>query len=62
MTANMATVAQARYAARASKSAALRELEGDHAYEGQQEFLAVAARVAREGRLSRFIYVAEKLS
>ena len=62
VTANMAKVAEARRAARASRSAALREIEGHQAYEGQQEFLAVAARVAREGRLSRFVYVSKKLS
>jgi SAM-dependent methyltransferase len=62
VTANMAKVAEARRAARASRSAALREIEGDQAYEGQQEFLAIAARVAREGRLSRFVYVSKKLS
>ncbi len=61
-TANMAMVAEARYAARASRSTALRGIEGDQAYEGQQEFLSVAARVAREGSLSRFVYVAKKLS
>jgi cyclopropane fatty-acyl-phospholipid synthase-like methyltransferase len=61
-TANMATVAQARYSARASRSDAIRAIEGDKAYEGQQEFLAVAARLAREGSLSRFVYVAAKLS
>jgi hypothetical protein len=58
----MAKVAEARRAARASRSAALREIEGDQTYDGQQEFLAVAARVAREGRLSRFVYVSKKLS
>ena len=62
VTANMAKVAEARRAARASRTAALREVEGDQAYDGQQEFLAVAARVAREGRLSRFVYVSKKLS
>jgi SAM-dependent methyltransferase len=62
VTANMAKVAEARHAARASRSAALREIEGDQAYDGQQEFLEVAARVAREGRLSRFVYVSKKLS
>jgi cyclopropane fatty-acyl-phospholipid synthase-like methyltransferase len=62
LTANMAKVAEARHAARASRGAALREIEGDLAYDGQQEFLAVAARVALEGRLSRFAYVAKKLS
>jgi cyclopropane fatty-acyl-phospholipid synthase-like methyltransferase len=61
-TANMAKVAEARHAARASRSAALREIEGDQEYDGQQRFLEVAARVAREGRLSRFVYVSEKLS
>ncbi len=58
VTANMAKVAEARRAARASRRAALLEIEGGQVYEGQQEFLAVAARVAREGRLSRFVYVA----
>jgi cyclopropane fatty-acyl-phospholipid synthase-like methyltransferase len=62
VTSSPAKIAQARHSARASRSAALREIEGDQAYEGQQEFLAVAARVAREGRLSRFVYVSEKLS
>ncbi len=61
VTANMAKVAEARCAARASRSPVLREIEGDQAYDGQQEFLAVAARVAREGRLSRFVYVSKKL-
>jgi cyclopropane fatty-acyl-phospholipid synthase-like methyltransferase len=62
VTVNMAEVAEARRAARASRSTALREIEGDQAYEGQQEFLVVAAHVAREGRLSRFVYVSEKLN
>jgi hypothetical protein len=58
----MAKVAEARRSARASRNAALREIEGDQAYEGQQEFLTVAARVAEEGRLSRFVYVSKRLS
>jgi SAM-dependent methyltransferase len=62
VTSNMAAIAEARHAARASRHAAIREIEGDQAYDGQQEFLAVAARVAREGRLSRFAYVSKKLS
>jgi len=61
VTPNMTKVAEARRAARASRSTALREIEGDQAYDGQQEFLAVAARIAREGRLSRFVYVSKKL-
>ena len=60
ITANMAKVAEARRTARALRSAALCEIEGQSEYENQQEFLAVAARVAREGRLSRFLYVAKK--
>jgi SAM-dependent methyltransferase len=59
VTANMAKVAEARRTARASKSAVLRAIEGNQVYDGQQEFLAVAARIAREGRLSRFVYVSE---
>jgi SAM-dependent methyltransferase len=61
-TVNMAKVAEARHAARASRGSALREIESDQAYDRQQEFLEVAARVAREGRLSRFVYVSKKLS
>jgi len=60
VTANMAKVAEARHAARAVRSTVLREIEGDAEYESQQEFLAVGARIAREGRLSRFVYVSEK--
>jgi len=62
VTANMAKVAEARLAARASRSTPLREIEGNQAYDGQQEFLAVAARVARESRLSRFVYVSKKVT
>lgn len=60
VTSNMAKVAEARHAARASRSVALREIEGDSAFNQQQEFLAVAARLAHERRLSRFVYVAKK--
>jgi cyclopropane fatty-acyl-phospholipid synthase-like methyltransferase len=62
VTTNMAKVADARCSARASRNAALRKIEGDQSYESQQEFLAVAARVAREGRLSRFVYVSKRSS
>ena len=62
VTANMAEIAEGRRAARAKRDVSLREIEGDQIYEGQQEFFAVAARIAREGRLSRFVYVAEKSS
>ncbi|HWY71715.1 MAG TPA: class I SAM-dependent methyltransferase [Terriglobales bacterium] len=62
LTANMAEMAERRGAARASRSAVLREIEGDQTYEGEQQFFEVAARIAREGRLSRYIYVSEKPS
>jgi len=62
VTANMAKVAEARLVARASRSTPLREIEGNQTFDGEQEFLAVAARLAREGRLSRFVYVSKKLS
>jgi len=61
VTANMAKVAEARHAARDARSSALREIEGGKTYNHQQEFLEVTARIAREGRLSRFVYLAEKL-
>jgi hypothetical protein len=62
VTANMARVAASRHAARAFRSAPLREIEGDDLYMSQQNFLELAARLAEEGRLSRFIYVCKKPS
>jgi SAM-dependent methyltransferase len=59
-TENMAAVAERWLAARAERAEALREIEGEQTFDGQQRFLEVAARLARERRLSRFIYVAEK--
>jgi 2-polyprenyl-3-methyl-5-hydroxy-6-metoxy-1,4-benzoquinol methylase len=61
MTRNMADVAQRRRAARESRSSALRGIEGDQIFQEHQEFLRVAALIANEGRLSRFVYVSEKL-
>lgn len=60
VTANMAEIAERRRAVRASRSLRLRNVEGDQAYELQQNFLKVAACIAKEGRLSRFVYLAEK--
>jgi ubiquinone/menaquinone biosynthesis C-methylase UbiE len=60
VTRNMAKIAGARHAARAARSEALRQIEGDRTFEDEQEFLAVAARTAGEERLSRFVYVATK--
>ena len=61
VTENMAMIAERRCAARASRSAALREIEGEETYVAQQDFLDTAARIARERRLSRFLYVAERV-
>jgi len=60
VTQNMADLAARRGAARARRESNLRRIEGDSTYAGQQEFFAVAARIASEGRLSRFVYLAEK--
>jgi len=38
----------------------LRQFEGDETYDGQQTFFKVCARLARERRLSRVVYVAAK--
>jgi 2-polyprenyl-3-methyl-5-hydroxy-6-metoxy-1,4-benzoquinol methylase len=60
VTANMAKVAEARHAARAARSTALRKIEAGETYDEQQEFLEVTARIAQEQRLSRFLYVAQR--
>lgn len=62
VTANMAIVAENRRAARESRSAAVREIEGDQTYEVQQNFLAMTACLAREARLSRLAYLTEKIA
>jgi cyclopropane fatty-acyl-phospholipid synthase-like methyltransferase len=61
VTANMAKVAEARRKARAARRDALCEIEGKESYETEQEFLTVTARLASEGRLSRFVFVAKKV-
>jgi hypothetical protein len=59
-TSNMAEIAERRRNARESRNSALRRIEGHAVYEKQRQFFSVAAQVARDGRLSRFVYVAEK--
>jgi hypothetical protein len=61
VTENMATIAHSRGAVRAARADALRQIEGDETYEKQQRFFEVASLIARERRLSRFLYVAEKV-
>jgi ubiquinone/menaquinone biosynthesis C-methylase UbiE len=60
VTTNVADVAAKRRAAREVRSDALRTIEGQQAYETQQNFLAMASRLAAERRLSRYLYVAER--
>jgi SAM-dependent methyltransferase len=60
VTDNMAQMAHRRRMARAAREDVLRRIESDEHYEQQQTFLKVAARIAIERRLSRFLYVAEK--
>jgi SAM-dependent methyltransferase len=59
-TANMALVPERWHAARAAREEVLRRIEGDETFAGQQTFLEVCARLARERRLSRFAFVATK--
>src|SRR5207247_1401225 len=59
-TGDMARGARRWGAARAARAEDLRRIEGVVTFEGQQEFFRVAERVARERRLSRFVYVAMK--
>jgi ubiquinone/menaquinone biosynthesis C-methylase UbiE len=59
VTRNMAEIAEKRRAARKKREKGLRQIEGDPAYEAQQEYLSLASRIAKEGRLSRFLFVAE---
>lgn len=56
----LATAASNWHAARAKRSGKLTQLEGETTFAGQQRFLEVAARIARERRLSRFAYAARK--
>ena len=59
-TENTATVASRWHVARAARADVLRQFEGDETYDGQQTFFEVCARLARERRLSRVVYVAAK--
>jgi SAM-dependent methyltransferase len=59
-TAHLAEIARRRRDARAERAKALREIEGDAAFDGRQRFFDVVATLADERRLSRFAYTAEK--
>jgi len=60
LTEALATSASNWHAARAKRTVELTELEGETTFAGQQRFLEVAARIARERRLSRFAYAARR--
>jgi ubiquinone/menaquinone biosynthesis C-methylase UbiE len=62
VTRNMAQVAASRHAARESRRVPLKQIEGDELFISQQNFLELAARLAAEGRLSRFVYVCKNRS
>jgi hypothetical protein len=57
---HLAEIARRRHDARAERAEALREIEGDAAFDGRQRFFDLVALLARGGRLSRFVYTAEK--
>jgi SAM-dependent methyltransferase len=59
---NMAQNARGWLDARTKRESALREVEGDNAFDGQQVFLDTAACLAEEKRLSRKVFVAQKIS
>lgn len=59
-TENMARMARMWLEARQAHADDLRRIEGDETFEGQQRFFEVAARLARERRLSRFAFSAVK--
>lgn len=59
-TENMASMAGRWRDARANRADDLRQIEGAEAFDGQQTFFDVAARLASEQRLSRFAFLARK--
>jgi hypothetical protein len=61
-TQNMALNAAGWLDARARREPDLRAIEGDEAFDGQQQFLETAAVLAREKRLSRIVMIARRPS
>ncbi len=59
-TSDMADMAERWRAARAARCDALLKIEGQETFHGTQEFFRVAELLAREHRLSRFVFVAQK--
>jgi cyclopropane fatty-acyl-phospholipid synthase-like methyltransferase len=61
-TESLAHVAHRRGQARSERADDLKPLEGDETFEGRQRFFEIVATLARERRLSRFAYLAQKPS
>jgi SAM-dependent methyltransferase len=61
-TESLAEIAGRRRDARQERAVALREVEGDEAFEGRQRFFDIVAKLAHERRLSRVMYTAEKVA
>jgi SAM-dependent methyltransferase len=59
-TGHLEEIAGRRRDARAMRAQTLRQIEGDAAFDGRQGFFDIVATLARERRLSRFVYTAEK--
>jgi SAM-dependent methyltransferase len=59
-TENMAEIARRRHDARERHAAAIIRTEGDDPFAREQRFLELASRLARERRLSRLAYAAER--
>jgi hypothetical protein len=57
---DLAVVASRRCDARFEHAQHLKQIEGDEAFDGRQRFFDMVATLAREHRLSRFVYLAEK--
>jgi SAM-dependent methyltransferase len=60
LTEDTAELARRWHDARAARAEALTEVEGSTQFEAQQRFLDTASTLARERRLSRFLYLAER--
>jgi len=59
-TESLAEIAGRRRDARRERAVALREVEGDDAFDGRQRFFDIVAKLAHERRLSRVVYTAGK--
>lgn len=62
VTENVAIISKRRYEARVKYQDDLIKIEGEAVFEGLQRFFPVAHRIASERRLSRFVFVARKVS